>query len=203
MPRLNRTTALKMGYPVLLGAGLAGSVALMTVGTGGWGLLTAAALLLVPGRIQGAAYRDFFRGRRLFAQGRFAESIPCFERFLDRVRRRPALRHLVWLQWTAYSTSIEAMTLNNLGGAHIHTGDAEAGERYLREALRVDPDYPMPYYNLYVIATARGEHDEAERLLAEAHRLGFTGGRVDQALQTAGTVLARLECRGTPAPPHP
>ncbi|HEX2209332.1 MAG TPA: hypothetical protein VHG93_16765 [Longimicrobium sp.] len=199
---MSRTTRLKLAYPLAMGAGLAGSVALMTVGSGGWGLLAAGILLLVPGRIQGAAYRDFFRGRRLFAEGRAAESIPYFERFLERIRRRPALKHLVWLQWAAYTTDIEAMTLNNLGGAHIHLGDTEAAKGFLNEALRVDPRYPMPYYNLYLIATARGDDAEAERMLAGAHRLGFTGGRVDQALQHAGTALARLEGRGADVAPH-
>lgn len=196
MPGLNRTARLKLAYPVALGVALTGSVALMTVGSGAWGLLAAGVLLLAPGRIQGAAFRDFFRGRRLFNEGRFEECIPCFERFLARIRRRPALKRLVWLQWTVYSTDIEAMTLNNLGGAYVQLGDADTGERYLHEALRVDPVYPMPYYNLHLIALARGDEAEAERLLAEAHRLGFTGGRVDQAIHQAGSALARMEGRG-------
>lgn len=197
MPRFNRTTALKLAWPVTFGVAVAGSVALMTVGTGGWGLLAAGVLLVLPGRVQNAVYRDFLRGRRLFAEEKFDEAIPCFERFLDRIRRRPALRHLVWLRWAAYSTSMEAMTLNNLGGARLGLGDLDAAENDLREALRVDPRYPMPYYNLHVIATARGDQEEAERLLAEAHRLGMTGGRVDLAIQHIVSGQARKDALDT------
>jgi tetratricopeptide (TPR) repeat protein len=195
MPALNATAVRKLLYPVLIVALLVGCFALMTVGTGGWGLLAFVFLLLVPGRIQGLAFRDFFRGRHLFAEGKFAEAIPCFERFLARIRRRPALKHLIWLQWTVYTADIEAMALNNLGGAHIQTGDLDAAERFLTEALRVDPRYGMAYYNLYVIAATRGDEAEAERLLAEAHRLGYTGGPVDGVIQRTMAGLARLEGR--------
>lgn len=203
MPGFHPTTARKLAYPLLIVAVVAGCVALMTVGSGGWGLLALALVLLVPGRIQGVAFRGFFRGRRLFSHGKFAESIPHFERFLERIRRRPALKHLIWLQWTVYTTDIEVMTLNNLGGAHAQTGDLDAAERYLREALRMDPRYAMACYNLSVIATARGDAAEAERMLAEARSRGFTGGLVDQVLQRAGSGLACVEGHGASAPPRP
>ncbi|HEU4882160.1 MAG TPA: hypothetical protein VFT45_07945 [Longimicrobium sp.] len=195
MQRFNATFIRKLLYPVGILALLVGCFALMTVGSGGWGLLALLFLVLVPGRIQGAAFRDFFRGRRLFAEGKFEESIPHFERFLARVRRRPALRHLIWLQWTVYTADIEAMTLNNLGAARMQTGDMDAAERDLNEALRVDPRYGVAVYNLHVIATTRGDEALAERLLADAHRLGYTGGQVDEVIQRAMAGLARLEGR--------
>ena len=197
---MSRATLLKLVYPVLAVLLLAGSIALMTVGDGGWGLLAFFFLLLVPGRVQGAVYRDLHRGRSLYGEGKFAEAIPCFERFLARIRRRPALKLLVWLRWTAYTASVEAMALNNLGSAAIGLGDLEAAEEWLRQALRVDPRYPMPYYNLAVVAQARGDDAETERLLGEASRLGFTGGRFDQALQQAAQRLAHAE-GGGPRPP--
>lgn len=196
---MSRTALLKLAYPVVLALLLAGCIALMTVGDGGWGLLAVALVLLVPGRVQGAVYRDFFRGRRLLAEGRFAESVACSERFLEKIRRRPGIRHLVWLQWTVYTPSMEAMTLNNLGAAHFNLGNADQAERYLAEALRVDPRYAMPHYNLALIAAVSGDHAEAERRLAEARRLGLTGGRVDQAIQHAGSGLACVEGRGSGA----
>lgn len=193
MPRFNGTAVRKFIYPVVFVALLVGCFALMTVGSGGWGLLAFVVLLLGPGRIQGAPFGDFFRGRRLFAEGKFEESIPCFERFLARIRRRPALKHLVWLQWTVYSTDIEAMTLNNLGGAHMQAGDMDAAERFLVEALRVDPRYGVPYYNLSMIAAARDDREEAERLQAEARRLGMAGGRVDALFQYVASGQARRD----------
>jgi hypothetical protein len=54
----------------------------------------------------------------------------------------------------------------------------------------------VAYYNLALIAAARDEDEEAERLLGEAQRLGYTGGNVDQLIGRAGNALARLEGRG-------
>lgn len=91
------------------------------------------------------------------------------------------------------------MTLNNLGGAHLQLGDLDAGERYLREALRMDARYSMALYNLGAVAAMRGEQAEAERLLAEAARLGFSTGRIDALLQSSAEGLARVEGRGAEA----
>lgn len=189
----------KLAYVPLVLAAIGAGV-LLAVAVGGWaGLLAAALLMLLPGRIQGFFYRDFFRGRRLFSQGRYADAVPHFERFLAAVRARPWIKRLLWLQFAAYTTDIEAMTLNNLGGAHIQLGNLDAGERYLREALAIDARYPVALYNLSRVAAVRGDEADAERLLAEAARLGFSGGGIDALLQAAGERLAHLEGRGAGA----
>jgi tetratricopeptide (TPR) repeat protein len=169
---VNRTRILTIAYPVAAAALLAGSFALMTVGDGGWGLLMFLLLLaVIP--VQYAAYRDYFAGRRLLMQGQAQEAIPLLEAFLEKVRRRPALRHLVWLGWAIHTPSIEAMTLNNLGSAAMVLGDMERSEAWLREALRADPRYGIAYGNLSLLAAHRGDAEEAERLMAEARRLGM------------------------------
>jgi tetratricopeptide (TPR) repeat protein len=189
----------KLAYVPLVLAAIGAGV-LLSVAVGGWqGLLVAVLLMLLPGRIQGFVYRDFFRGRRLFSQGQYADAVPHFERFLDSVRARPWIKHLLWLQFAAYTTDIEAMTLNNLGGAHIQLGDLDAGERYLREALAIDARYAMALYNLSRVAALRGDEADAERLLAEAARLGFSGSGLDALLQASGERLAHLEGRGAGA----
>lgn len=169
---MNRTRVLTIAYPVAGAALLAGSFALMTVGDGRWGLLMFV-LLLAAIPVQYAACRDYIRGRRLLMQGEAQQAIPLFEAFLQKVRRRPALRHLVWLGGSVSTPSIEALTLNHLGSAAMVLGDMERSEGWLREALQADPRYAVAFYNLSLLAAHRGDQEEAERLMAEAHRLGI------------------------------
>jgi tetratricopeptide (TPR) repeat protein len=193
---MSRTRRLKLAYATL-SVLVVGGVAALGLTVGAWPALIAFVLLmLLPGRVQGYFYRDFFRGRRLFAQGRFADAIPHFERFLADVRARPWLKRLLWLQLGIYTTDVEVMTLNNLGGAHVQLGELDAGERYLEEALRMDPRYAMAFYNLSMIAALRGDTAGAERLAGEAERLGFTGGGVDRILAWAGERLVQVEGHG-------
>lgn len=199
---MNRTQRFKIGYLAVLVATMAVIVALLVWISGPLGLFAVVLLTVLPGRVQGAFYREFFRGRRLLAAGHFDEAIPHFVRFLETIRARPALKKLVWLRWAVYSPDMEVMTLNNLGAAHYHRGELDTAERYLDDALRMDPEYPVAHYNLALVAMARGDEGEAERHLGEAHRLGYTGGRVDQLLNRAGTALANFEGRGGPASPE-
>jgi len=194
---MTRTARLKLGYVAVFLTVAAVVVTLLVWVSGPLGFFLAALLTILPGRLQGVFYRDFFRGRRLLAAGHPEEAIPDFERFLETIRARPALKKLVWLQWAVYSPDMEVMTLNNLGASHYHIGEMDVAEGYLRDALRLDPVYPVAYYNLALIAAARDDDAEAERLLGEAHRLGYTRGSVDQVLERAGNALARLEGRGS------
>ncbi|HEX8317522.1 tetratricopeptide repeat protein [Longimicrobium sp.] len=195
---MNRTTRLKLGYIAVFLTVAALVVTLLVWVAGPLGFFFAALLTILPGRLQGVFYRDFFRGRRLLAAGKPEEAIPEFERFLETIRDRPGLKKLVWLQWAVYSPDVEVMTLNNLGTAQYHLGELDVAEGYLREALRLDPVYPIAYYNLALIAAERDDDAKAERLLGEAHRLGYTRGSLDQVLGRAGNALARLEGRGPP-----
>lgn len=169
---MNRTRILKIANPLFYAALLTGCIVLMTVGDGGWGLL-AFVLLLAVIPVQYAACRDFITGRRLLLQGNAAEAVPHLEAFLEKVRGTPALRHLVWLMWPVHTTSLVAMALNNLGAAAMRLGDLDGSEVRLREALRADPRYSVPYVNLSLLAAHRGDEAEAERLRAKALWLGF------------------------------
>jgi tetratricopeptide (TPR) repeat protein len=163
-------------------------------------LLGTVAVLLVPGRVQGRYYRDFFRARELVDERRFAESLPFGERFLDRIRARPGLKRLVWLSWPAYSPDIEAMALNNLGAAHLELGDFEAAERRLGEAMALDPLYPVPVFNLAMLAAVGGDTAAAMRLLEECVRLGYRRTAIDDLIHRSQALLARLEGRGVGPP---
>lgn len=169
---MKRSRILKIAIPLVYTALIAGSIALMTVGDGGWGLLAFLLLVaLIP--VQVAIARDYLVGWRLLFCGEPAQAVPHLEAFLARIRGTPRLRHLIWIVWPTHTSSLEAMTLNLLGAAVMTMGELERSETLLREALAVDPRYPVPYYNLSLLAAHRGDPAEAERLREEAYRLGY------------------------------
>ena len=86
--------------------------------------------------------------------------------------------------------------LNNLGAAHLRMGDLQAAATALRAALAVDPQYPLPYYNLAVERELADDHAEATRLLAEAQRLGYRWTTLDALIAEAQALLARVEGAG-------
>src|SRR5688572_15381293 len=116
---MTRTTRYKLGYVAVLAVigALAGLVIVKSSG-GVLPMLVVAAVLLVPGRLLGVAYRDLFRGRRLLDMRQAQESIPHTLRFIDYIRQHPARKRLLWLAWSVYTPDAEAMALNNLGAAH-------------------------------------------------------------------------------------
>jgi Flp pilus assembly protein TadD len=125
--------------------------------------------------------------------GKPDDSIRCTRRFLDHIRRHPRRKRLLWLAWSVYTTRAEAMALNNLGAAYLKAGDLAAADSALREALATDPKYPLPYYNLAIERAASDDPAEAQRLAAEARRLGYHGTAVDDLVRQAQTLLARVE----------
>lgn len=147
-------------------------------------LACAAVVFLLPGRLQGWLWRDFFRGRRLLSGGRPDESIAHFERFLETLRRHPGRRRAIWLAGSAYTRDVEAMTLNNLGIAHLLAGRLEEAEAKFREALKVDDLYPLPHAGLADLAVRRERPDEARDHAGRAVALGFTGGRIRRLLRS-------------------
>ena len=87
------------------------------------------------------------------------------------------------------------MTLNNVGAAHLTLGHLDESKRALEAAIVIDPQYPLPFFNLAVLHSARDERELAERAAAEAARLGFTGSTMDAVLNRASSVLAGVEGR--------
>jgi tetratricopeptide (TPR) repeat protein len=193
---MSRTTALKLSY--VAAVALLASLALYAWKTSEGGLLPLvclAIILLVPGRVQGVFFRDLFIGRRLLDVGHAEESVPYTERFITAVRKQPWRNKLLWLSWSVYTTNAEAMALNNLGAARIALGDIEAARSALLAARRVDPMYPLPPFNLAVVAAALGASEESRKLASEARELGYSGASVDQAVQAGQSLLAAIEGR--------
>lgn len=193
---MSRTTRRKLAYLlVLVGAVACTLWSLRASDASPAAMLLVAVLLLLPGRIQGHYYRAFFRGRRLMGAGRYAEAIPHFEQFLATIRARPRLKRLVWLSWGMYTRDIEVMTLNNLGAGLLELGRLDAAERHLRSAIGLDPESPMPWHNLGLLESRRGNAELAARAPDEARRLGFRGDVSDALVRAGGSALAKLEGR--------
>ena len=199
---MTRTARYKLGYvAALVAVGTLAVLAIVASGGGVPAMLVVAAVLLVPGRLLGVVYRDLFRGRRLLDMRQAEASIPHTLRFIDYIRQHPARKRLLWLAWSVYTPDAEAMALNNLGAAHLETGDVGAAADALNAALAVDPEYPLPHHNLAIERAVAKDEAAAARHAAEAERLGFRGSRIDAIIRDAQALLARVEGRGATAAP--
>jgi len=148
-------------------------------------VLPACLLFLLPGRVLGYFWRDLLTGLRLLNERRYAESRRHSERFLADVRRRPWLKHLIWLGSSSYSRDPEAMALSNLGAAEIALGQFYAARIHLEDSIRVDPLNPLPHYNMGVLLREAGETEAAQTCMARARELGLTGGLTDRIVQAS------------------
>ena len=193
---MTRTLARKLEYgATLVALGVVTAGPLLWVRAPGWVWLVTGALLLIPGRIAGHYFRDLFTGRRLMDARRFAEAIPHFERFLEHIRAQPGLKKFIWLSAGIYTRDVEAMALNNLGAVRLELGELDRVEAPLRQALVLDPDYPIPYVNLAHLAVLRGDTAMAADASSAAKRLGYNATRIDALLNHVSSSLATLEGR--------
>ena len=151
-----------------------------------------AALLLVPGFIARRLLRDLFASRALIARGEYAAALEAAQSFLQQQERRPWIRHAIWAQYGVYTLSTEAMALNNGGAALLELRRFEEARVMLEGARGADRDYPIPLYNLAVIARLEGDEAESQRLISEAAARGFAGGQFDAIVRAVGEAYARL-----------
>ena len=94
------------------------------------------------------------------------------------------------------------MVRNNIGACHVNSGRLDAAEAELKAAWALDGQYPIPVFNLAILARARGQDDEAERLRATAARLGYRAATRDRLIAAGGRVLAAIEGRLLEEPPR-
>ena len=152
-----------------------------------------AILFLLPGRIGGYYLKDLFRNRNLADQSRFNEAIDAGAAFLEDLRRQPWRRYFIYSFFGFYSWNVEAMARNNIGAARVQLEKIEQAAADLRHAMANDPDYPLPYFNLAIIAHVQGRVSEAENLLSIAAAKGYSGGPLDRLISSVGTVYAGLQ----------
>jgi len=194
---MNRTTRYKIAYVVVLIAlGTLAYVAIDRFGNGIVGVLLVVAVLLVPGRVQGVYYRELFNGRRLLDHGNAAAAKERFERFLGQLRQRPWIKRLLWLSWSFYTPSVEAMTWNNIACCELEQGRLSKAKELFDTALALDPLYPLPHFNLAVLYELGANTSDAERALEKANSLGYSGGTMDAVVRKGQSILAAVESRG-------
>ncbi|MEX2151545.1 MAG: tetratricopeptide repeat protein [Steroidobacteraceae bacterium] len=194
---MTRTTRYKIQYAVVLVVGVALAAALS------WWLryqvvtlLVIAGILLIPGRVSGFIWRDFYRSRRLHDLGQYEASLKSSQRFVNHLAERPHLRRYWWLAWAVYSRDPLAMALNNIGSTQLELGMLEEAEASFREALKCDPEYPIPHFNLAVLCMVRNDRLKAEEHANNAVELGYYRNAADRMLHAASRLLARIEGRG-------
>lgn len=159
-----------------------------------------AALFLIPGRLQGYVFREFFQGRRALALGQTEQAEGHFLRFLDQIQKRPSRKRLIWFAPGIYTADIEAMTYNNLGVVNLSLDRFGESEKWLRKALGVDPSYPLPHFSLGLLHLLSGSRRKASSSFQEAVRLGFEFSSVDHIFAKLTEALARVE--GLPGLPQ-
>lgn len=194
---MTRLARYRLGYlGALVGLGGAAVAIVAAADYSPLAILAVGLMLLAPGRLQGVLWRDFFRGTRLLREGRHAEAIAYLEGFRIRITQRPSLKRAIWLTWPGYTANADVMALTNLGAAQFGLGDLDAAERDLTTASALDPESPLPWLNLGLVRSARGDTSGAERAFVEARRHGYRGGSLDRIQQTASGLVTRLEGRG-------
>ncbi|GMT49001.1 MAG: hypothetical protein IEMM0008_0540 [bacterium] len=149
--------------------------------------------LLIPGRIAGYFYRDFFRGLKLFHKHEWEMSEDYFNKFEQQLVERPWIKKLIWLLWGMYTWKIEAMTQNNLGAIKISTGYLIEAESRFNTAIELDYLYPKPFYNLAVIEYLKGNQKKSLEYFSQSVSLGYKGSTYDQLIDEGQRILAQFE----------
>jgi tetratricopeptide (TPR) repeat protein len=152
------------------------------------GIMGLFVVILFPGAIQGLLWHEFYLGRRLVSMGQLQEARVHFEKFLDKIRIHRWMKKLIHLRWAAYTGDIEAMTWSNLGLIHINRGEVDQAESAFEKASEIDPSYPVPCFNLSLIALIKGRDADARDLWQRAGDLGYRKVDFNQMVNLAKNV---------------
>ncbi|MGH8566673.1 MAG: hypothetical protein ACREXU_01330 [Gammaproteobacteria bacterium] len=194
--QLTRTAKHRVQYAVLVCA------AVGVVGALGYGLLQVypqwwilvllgiSLVLLIPGRVQQIYWKGFFTGQKLQLKGRHREALEAFEGFLTTLRERPGLRRLIWFSQWSYTRDVEVMTLNNMGVSAMTLRSMKQAEAFLKSAAELDPDSPLPYYNLAVLYYGLGDDAHGAGNLVRAETLGYRKASIRELTRITKTPKA-------------
>lgn len=193
---MSRTLRYKLFYiATVLAIGALAVVLIVMQTIGIVGLVATAMVLLIPGRIGGYYLKNLFLSRKLISLSRFDEAIGAGQQCLEDLQRQPWRRHFIYCFFSVYTWDVELMARNNIGAAHMQLGEIEQAETHFRYAIEKDPDYPLPYTNLAIIAHVRNDKVEGDKLLRIAAEKGYSGGAVDRLISKVGGAYSHLQAR--------
>ncbi len=191
---MNRTQRYKILYLAILVVAVAAAVSVIIYAELGTPAIVALAIvLLVPGRVGGYFLKDLFRGRHHLTKGEYEEAIATSKRFLDVVDRQPWRQNFMSCFFGLYTWSTRAMALNNIGAANMELGRLDEAETHLLQALELDDAYPLPYYNLAVVAAVRGAPERSDDMLLNARQRGFSQSLSDNVIARVAAAYARIQ----------
>jgi len=129
--------------------------------------------ILVTNRKQKQALKTFNIAKKLHNKKRYDEAITMFLTYLKEVKENPEKEKTTLLNFGLYTNSTVAMSFNNIGAACIEQGYYKKAEESLERAIEEDADYAIPYYNMALIATLRGDDERVNRYLTKTDALGY------------------------------
>ncbi|RKX33487.1 MAG: hypothetical protein DRP22_00115 [Verrucomicrobia bacterium] len=142
-----------------------------------------------------AAYH-IVMGEKAYSEERLAEALQHFEACLDiypEIRGAHRYLGLIHLKLKNYDRAaqefekvgqeegLSAGVANNIGVAYLALNMFDSAEKYLKEAIRIDPDYANAYLNLAMLAERRNDREAAAAYMAKYLRLRPTDLAVAQA----------------------
>jgi len=191
---MDRTSTYKRHYLAVIGAAAVVSLAIiMYFDVHGIGVLLLALIFAAPTRIGYYFLHDLFRGRTLVDKHQPVEAIAATRRYLDTLDRQPWRQYFIHTFYSIYTWSTRAMALNNLGAAKIELGQFDEAAACLAQAIALDEAYPIPYWNLAIIAAVQEDHAQSNRLRLKAEQLGYRHDSIDQAITRVAAIYARIQ----------
>lgn len=191
---MNRTTALKIGYSLIVVALIVGALIIYDAFGKDFRLLFAATIIfLIASRIPGFFFRELLIGRRLMKAKEYNKAIFWFSAFLDTLATRPWIAYLIWMSPSLYTTSVRAIALNNIGACSLELGALDDAESKFKLALEEDSLYPIPHFNLAILWEVRDQHETSMQHYYRAKLLGYTGNILDQSIDRVKLAYASYE----------
>lgn len=149
--------------------------------------------LLIPGRVQGYYCKEFYLGKRLLKQDKYADCIKHFESFIEEIEKRRWIKMLMYFTWGIYTMDIEAMTYNNLGTAYLNLKNFDQAKEKFFHAIDLDEKYSIPYYNLAILSAIQQEFPEAETYYNKSKELGYSATGLDELIHKIQDLYADIQ----------
>jgi len=147
----------------------------------------------------------------LMNQGKLEDALACFERNLSLLAPNYFNRGLTLFRMGRYNEAVrdferalelqpdEAEYLDLLGQSYWELGQPDRGERWLRRAVKTDPNYAVGYYDLGIrLAKTKAKRTQAQRCFERALSLDSKMVEAHFALAclhaVAGKKKVALEC---------